>query len=132
MRESSAWLTQAKSDLKAADKLAGELTQLDSYCHVAAKAQQTVEKSLKALQSALHHAGLYGSAVSSAHPVSSVASGIRSLAPLWPKTIKETRRKIVLLLSDQRLEAIKELDTLAPQYPKKGDKARKNTVFPFL
>ncbi|MGK4001590.1 hypothetical protein WMF31_03120 [Sorangium sp. So ce1036] len=131
MRQSTAWLIQAKSDMKAALKLAGDRTQPEAYCQVAAKAQQTVEKSIKALQCALYHAGLYGSAVGSAHPVSNVASAIRTAAPNWPKELRENRKKVLTILSDARLKTIKLLDSIVPQYPAHGQLPRRNTEYPF-
>jgi hypothetical protein len=131
VRLSSAWRVQARSDLDAARKLAGDLTQRQAYCQVAAKAQQAVEKSLKALQSALHHAGFYGAAVGPAHQVSMVASAIRATAPNWPKDMKEQRAKVMSILSDARLKTIKELDSVVPQYPARGDLPRRNTEYPF-
>ncbi|WP_437973835.1 hypothetical protein WMF11_35000 [Sorangium sp. So ce295] len=117
--------------MKAALKLAGDRTQPEAYCQVAAKAQQTVEKSIKALQSALHDARLYGSSVGSAHPVSSVASAIRIAAPNWPKKLKGNRKKVFSILSDTRLKAIKLLDDIVPQYPATGQLPRRNTEYPF-
>lgn len=131
MRESTAWCVQAKSDLGAAHKLAGDLTQRETYCQVAAKAQQAVEKSVKALQSALHRVGFYGSAVGSAHPVSRTASAIRAAAPGWPKVIKAQRIKVMNILSDGRLRTIKDLDAIVPQYPAPGDLPKRNTEYPF-
>ena len=131
MRESTAWLVQAKSDIGAANKLAGGWTQPEMYCQVAAKAQQAVEKSVKALQSALHHAGLFGSAVGSAHQVSRVASAIRAAAPGWPKALKAQRDKVTSILSDARLQTIKALDAIVPQYPAPGDLPKRNTEYPF-
>jgi hypothetical protein len=131
VRLSTAWRVQAKSDLDAARKLAGDLTQREAYCQVAAKAQQAVEKSVKALQSALHHAGFYGTAVGSAHQVSMVASAIRAAAPNWPKEMKGHRAKVMSILSDPRLKTIKELDSVVPQYPAPGALPRRNTEYPF-
>lgn len=126
MRESTAWRVQAKSDLEAARKLAGDLTQPSAYCQVAAKAQQAVEKSVKALQAALYGAKLYGSAVGSTHPVSMVVSAIRSAAPTWPKAVKSQRIMVTSILSDGRLRIIKALDSLAPRYPAAGTLPKRN------
>lgn len=131
MRESTAWRIQAKSDLEAANKLAGGLTRPNDYCQVAAKTQQAVEKSVKALQTVLYQAGLAQSAVDSTHQVAKVASAIRTAASSWPKNVKSYRDWVKSVFSDIRLSTIKALDALVPQYPKKGDLPRRNTEYPF-
>ena len=68
MDEPTAWLYQAKADRNAAELFVadGEAT---GHCHAIAKWQQTVEKSMKALVSALHDAGILGAGVRSRHEV---------------------------------------------------------------
>ncbi len=68
MDEPAAWLYQAMADRQAALRfVAGEKG--TGRCHAVAKWQQTVEKAVRALFSALHDAGILGAGVIPRHEV---------------------------------------------------------------
>ncbi len=58
MDEPTAWLYQAMADRQAAERFVADEVGT-GRCHAIAKWQQTVEKAVKALVSALHDAGGY-------------------------------------------------------------------------
>src|SRR4051794_11789125 len=68
MDEPTAWLSQARADWRAAERfLAAEENAV--YCHAIAKWQQTLEKAIKAIVSALHDAGILGTGIRAKHDV---------------------------------------------------------------
>ena len=62
MDEPTAWLYQARADRQAAERPRGG-RRGTGRCHAVAKWQQTVEKAVKALVSALHDASILGATV---------------------------------------------------------------------
>ena len=68
MDETTAWLYQARADWQAAERFVADEVGT-GRCHAIAKWQQTVEKAVKALVSALHDAGILGAGVVHRHEV---------------------------------------------------------------
>ncbi len=66
--EPAAWLYQAMADRQAAERFVAD-EKGTGRCHAVAKWQQTVEKAVKALVSALHDAGILGAGVIPRHEV---------------------------------------------------------------
>ncbi|MCI0639656.1 MAG: hypothetical protein L0Y72_12305 [Gemmataceae bacterium] len=93
-------------------------------CHAIAKLQQTVEKAVKALVSALHDAGILGAGVRARHEVERyVGALIRLPRSRGNRAIQQLLHG---LLDQNTRAAIKALDALAPQlHP------RRNTEYPF-
>jgi hypothetical protein len=121
--EPTAWLYQAIADRQAAERfIADEVG--TGRCHAIAKWQQTVEKAVKALVSALHDAGILGAGVRTRHEV---APYVRMLIRLPRATGNRTIQHLLHGLLDQSTQAgIRALDGLAPQLP-----PRRNTEYPF-
>lgn len=121
-------MTQAKSDWKTAELLLA--TGADA-CQLVAKYQQTVEKSVKALAVALTRADIAVYHVGSAHDVVRIASSIQAAAPAWSREYKELKEMLLKAFARHHLEIIKQLDAIVPQYPAKGQLARRNSEYPF-
>lgn len=124
MDEPTAWLYQARADWLAAERFVADEVGT-GRCHAIAKWQQTVEKAVKALMSALQHAGILNAGFRHRHEVE------RYIGMLIRLPRAEGNRTIQQLLSgvlDKNTRAgIKTLDGLAPQFP-----PRRNTEYPFL
>ncbi len=127
MKLEQAWITQAKSDWRTALLLAAEADD----CQRVAKYQQAVEKSVKALAVALTRAGIVAYNVGSAHDVARIASSIQAAAPAWSRQYKDLKRQLAKAFARHHLESIKQLDAIVPQYPAKGQLARRNSEYPF-
>jgi hypothetical protein len=121
--ESTAWLYQAMADRRAAERLAAD-EMGTGRCHAVAKWQQTVEKAVKALVSALHDAGILGAGVVHRHQVEPYVRTLVRL-PRAPgnRTIQQTLHG---LLDQSTRSGISALDGLAPRLP-----PRRNTEYPF-
>jgi len=93
-------------------------------CHTIAKWQQTVEKAVKALVSALHDARLLGTGVVPRHDVERyVGALIRLPRAAGNRTIQQS---LLRLLDQKTRTAIRALDALAPQRV-----TRRNTEYTF-
>ena len=123
MDEPAAWLNQAIADRNAAESLAAD-ERSTGRCHAIAKWQQTVEKAVKGIVSALHDAGVLQSGVRAKHDVERyVALLVRLPRTAGNRTIQQYLHGLL----DQATRAgIKALDALAPQFP-----AHRNTEYPF-
>lgn len=123
MDEPMAWLYQAMADREAAERFVAKKGGT-GRCHAIAKWQQTVEKAVKALVSALHGAGILGARFRPRHEVERYV-GILVRLPRGPDN--RTIQQLLHGLLDQRTRAgIRALDGLAPQLP-----PRRNTEYPF-
>jgi hypothetical protein len=121
--EPMAWHCQASADRQAAERFVAD-EEGTGRCHAIAKWQQTVEKAVKALVSALHDAGILGAGVRPMHEVERyVAALIRLPRAAGNRTIQQLLHGLL----DQNTRAgIRALDGLAPQLP-----PRRNTEYPF-
>lgn len=123
MDEPTAWLRQAMADRQAAERLLAD-EEGTGRCHAIAKWQQTVEKAVKALISALHDAGILGGGVRARHEVERyVAVLIRLPRARGNRTIQHLLHG---LLDQNTRESIRAVDRLAPRLP-----PRRNTEYPF-
>ncbi len=123
MDEPTAWLYQAMADQQAAERFVADEVGT-GRCHAIAKWQQTVEKAVKALVSALHDAGILGAGVLPRHAVERY---IRALISLPRAAGNRTIQQNLHGLLDQNTRAgIRALDGLAPQRP-----PWRNTEYPF-
>ena len=112
MDEPTAWLYQAMADRQAAERFVADEVGT-SRCHAIAKWQQTVEKAVKALVSALHDAGILGAGVLPRHEVERY---VRALIRLPRAAGNRTIQQNLHGLLDQNTRAgIRALDGLAPQ-----------------
>ena len=119
--ETTAWLYQARADWQAAERFVADEVGT-GRCHAIAKWQQTVEKAVKALVSALHGAGILGAGVLPKHAVERY---IRALISLPRAAGNRTIQQNLHGLLDQNTRAgIRALDGLAPQRP-----PRRNTEY---
>lgn len=123
MDEPTAWLYQALADRQAAELFMSDEAGA-GRCQAISKWQQTVEKSVKALVSALHDAGILGAGFRPRHEVERyVAMLVRLPRAAGNRTIQHLLHG---LLDQKTREGIKALDGLAPQMP-----PRRNTEYPF-
>lgn len=121
MDEPVAWLSQAMADRHAAERFA---VQEHDRCHAIAKWQQTVEKAVKAIVSALHDRGTLGSGVRARHDVERyVAALVRLPRAAGNRTIQQLLHG---LLDQNTRAAINALDALTPRHP-----PQRNTEYPF-
>ena len=123
MDEPTAWLYQAMADRQAAERLVVDEVGT-GRCHAIAKWQQTVEKAVKAMVSALHNARILGSGVLPRHEVERyVGTLVRLPRAAGNRTIQQSLHG---LLDQQTRAGIRTLDSLAPRLP-----PRRNTEYPF-
>ena len=123
MDETTAWLYQAMADQQAAERFVADEVGT-GRCHAIAKWQQTVEKAVKALVSALHDAGILGAGIVRRHEVGrNLARLIRLPRAEANKTIQQ---RLHGLLDQNTRAGIRALDELAPQ-----PLPRRNTEYPF-
>ena len=121
------WLEQAKSDLEAGNFL----LQADSVsqCHTIAKYQQTVEKAIKAMVAALNEAGIVGNDPTFRHEVDTELNVLIHLPRMAEN--KDVQNLIHGILNGFRRDEIRALGVLSPQRPAPGQRARRNTEYPF-
>src|SRR5262245_36992915 len=126
MDESIAWLSQGIADRRAAELLFADHEEKDR-CHVIAKWQQAVEKTIKAIVAALREAGVINVQIGYQHEV---ARFIRILVNLRgvPGT-RHIQNQLRGLLDQQTRAAIIALDALVPRRPPPGQKPRRNTEY---
>lgn len=126
MSLAQAWISQAKSDLAAADVLVQKREE-SLYCHCLAKYQQSVEKSVKGLATAVNELGIIRISIGYRHPVERIAHVL--LANVWsfPKGLnKEIQYAFGMYYGD-----ISALDHLAPRKPQQNQLHVRNTEYPF-
>jgi hypothetical protein len=122
--EPTAWLHQARADRQAAESFL-KSDEGSGRCHAIATWQQTVEKAVKALVSALHDARILGAGIRPRHEVERYVDAlIRLPRAAGNRTIQQLLHG---LLDQKTRPGIKALDVLAPQLPARG-----NTEYPFL
>lgn len=123
MDEALAWLRQAQSDLEAAKTLQA-LGRHDFYCHVIAKSQQTVEKSVKGLVAGLHAKGIVSFKTGFKHDVlRHISAIIKSGTPVSNQIAKK--------FSSYQREQIRRLEKLTPRRPSPGTATTRNTEYPY-
>ena len=128
MSSSRVWLRQAKSDLHAAECLSGQPAE-DLYCQVAAKCQQTVEKSVKAIAAELSDRGIVTLTIGFDHRIDRYISAITRV-PRHKSAGKSVPEYIQQTLLRNRNE-VKLLMSLAPHRPPDENQLPRNTEYPF-
>jgi hypothetical protein len=121
--KSAAWLYQAMADRQAAERFLAD-ERGTGRCHAIAKWQQTVEKAVKALVSALYDAGIVDRDVLPRHDVERyVGLLVRVPRDASNRTIPLNLQR---LLDQNTRVGIRALDALAPRMP-----PGRNTEYPF-
>jgi hypothetical protein len=121
--EPTAWLYQAMADRQAAERFVADEAGT-GRCHAIAKWQQTVEKAVKALVSALHDAGILGASFRPKHEVGRYVRALTRL-PRDPAN-KKIQNHLCDLLDENTRGQIRALDGLVPQ-----QRPQRNTEYPF-
>lgn len=126
MRQSEAWILQAKSDLDVALALVKD-DNFSTYCQALAKYQQTTEKSIKGMIAALKELGFSGFTFGGTHTLEPEIKHLDVLRrrPDLP-SVQEINRIAVGHRSD-----ILRLCSLAPRMPGQGQIFARNTEYPF-
>lgn len=121
------WLEQAKSDKEVGDFLL-EANSF-SHCHTVAKYQQAVEKAIKSMVAALNEAGIVGNDPTFRHEVDTELNVLIHLPRATQN--QDVQNTIHGILNAYRREEIRALGALSPQRPTSGQRARRNTEYPF-
>lgn len=132
MKLSDAWLEQSKSDLAASKRLFIEADR-STYCQTISKCQQTVEKAIKGLVTALTESGIANYDVGWKHEVGKFIATFR-LPPKKHHPITAARIMIGLreFFSNGDIDSgIRQLDGVVPKRPADGDPLLRNTEYPF-
>ncbi len=128
MDEAAALICQARADRQAAERFVADEAGT-GRCHAIAKWQQTVEKAVKALVCALHHAGILGADYRPRHEVERYV-GLLIRLPRAPghRAVQQrsVQQRLYGLLDQNTRQGIRALDGLVPQLP-----PRRNTEYPF-
>jgi hypothetical protein len=128
MTLAQAWLRQAESDFRTAERV--DIDQdARTRCQAISKYQQCVEKSVKGVLDKLYAVGLVGNRSGRSHKVARYAIVLSG----FPAT-RDTRdllNQLRQLFSTTVLEQINLLDSLVPQYPAAGTLAQRNHEYPF-
>ncbi len=122
MKQSEAWMMQARSDLKAS-AVVFQRDDPESYCQAIAKSQQAVEKSVKAMVAALKESGVDAVNISADHYPQ---KEIFALLLIKRAVSQELVGHIHTIFSGHRLGEIRALCLLAPNLP-----PRRNTEYPY-
>ena len=128
MKQSEAWVRQAQSDLDAAVFLHQQASKNASmYCHAIAKYQQTVEKSVKAMVSAIVDLGIQFTTITASHLPSKEVDALLKIKQIDNKSLGSIAR----ILTNKIRKQIHDLCVLAPKFPEKGQPFPRNTEYPF-
>jgi hypothetical protein len=128
MTLAQAWMLQAESDFRTAERVDNRLDGR-TRCQAISKYQQSVEKSIKGILDKLFDAGLVPWRSDRGHHVARYAAVLSG----FPATrdnralLNQLRR----LFSDRVLEQINFLDSLVPAYPGPGKRAARNHEYLF-
>jgi hypothetical protein len=122
------WLRQAGSDYATGFRCHDPADDA-TVCHVVAKHQQTVEKSVKAIVAALNDRGVIATSTGFRHDVERLVSALVHL-PRRPEN-KDIQNQITGLLNEHHRSEIKAICLLAPRKPEAGQLARRNTEYPY-
>ncbi len=128
MSLSAAWMTQARSDYRAAQRL-DIPHDPTTRCQAIAKYQQCVEKSVKAILDKLHAAGVVPQGSDSKH---SVARYIQTFA-LAPRGAnnRSLLRQLAAVFTASVIAGVKQLDSLVPKYAQPPLPQRRNHEYPY-
>ncbi len=122
------WLNQARSDLKAGERVFNA-TDEGSYCQAIAKYQQVVEKSVKAITAAVKQAAMGSIGTGFKHEVDKLVWAL-VLIPKG-KGPADIKNRIRSLFHEGHRGEIRALCLLAPRKPGPGELSRRNTEYPY-
>lgn len=128
MKQSAAWLLQARSDLLAA-KAVAKKADASTYCQSLAKYQQVTEKSVKGMVAALIELGIPQVSISGSHTLRHEMNGLDALRRRRRDIDKASLASIDQMFRSYRADIIW-LSNLAPSGPN-GQIYPKNTEYPF-
>lgn len=120
MTEAIVWIKQSCSDLKAMDYLS-KVGDEELYCQVISKAQQSIEKSVKALQLYMHGKGYQVKEKVNSHTVRPVLASLKRA--LLPHGISG---KLLGLANIKNLGSLERLEALTPHHD-----CGRNTEYPY-
>jgi HEPN domain-containing protein len=123
-----AWMRQAESDYRAAQRLDNKADPR-TRCQAIAKYQQCVEKSVKAVLDKLHAAGLNTGGSDRSHKVARYASVLTRFPTT--KDSKDLVTQMQRLFTTTVVAQLRVLDSLVPEYPAAGTLAKRNHEYPF-
>jgi hypothetical protein len=131
MRQSEAWVLQAKSDLAAARRVLRE-DDPTTFCQAIAKYQQVVEKSVKAMIAAINELGVAGTilTISGRHTLEHEVNQLDGLRRKKPG-LDDASVDVIDRLLTRHKNAIGRLCSLAPKLPGAGSAYPVNTEYPF-
>jgi len=132
MKQSEAWLYQAKSDFSAARavQVAPDDKKTSTYCQAIAKYQQTAEKSVKGMIAALNEQGIPNIQISHSHDLKHEISSLNSVRRTGLKSYDRNLVDKINATFNNRKADVDWLSRLAPAGPKDGTYL-KNTEYPF-
>jgi HEPN domain-containing protein len=128
MTERRAWLTQSESDLDAVTYLF-DSDDPKAHCHVIAKCQQAVEKSMKSLVASLRDAGILGITIGYRHEVARFLTVLIHMPHAAEH--RSVQARIHRLFDAVTRREINALDGLVPRRPPPGGFPMKNTEYPY-
>jgi hypothetical protein len=128
VKQSAAWVLQARSDLAAA-RAAAKKTDASTYCQSLAKYQQVTEKSVKGMVAALVEIGIPQVSISGSHTLRHEMNGLDVLRRKKREIDKASLASIDQVFKSFRAE-IEWLCVLAPSGPS-GLVYPRNTEYPF-
>jgi hypothetical protein len=124
----AAWMNQARSDYRAAQRLDNHQDPT-TRCQAIAKYQQCVEKLIKAILDKLHAAGLATHGSDSKHPVARYAQTF-ALIPR-AKGNRNLLNQLSAVFTTSVVDGVKLLDSLVPKYVQPPLPQRRNHEYPY-
>jgi len=128
LKQSEAWVLQAKSDLAAARAVLKE-NDASTYCQALAKCQQVTEKSIKGMIAALNELGIPQATISGGHSLEHELNGLDAVRRKKPDLDDASVGTIDRMLRKHKRDILW-LSALAPS-GLKGTVYPKNTEYPF-
>jgi len=129
LKQSEAWILQAKSDLAAAQVVFKE-GNASAYCQALAKYQQATEKSVKGMVAALNELGVSQLPISGNHTLGHEMNGLDAVRRKRPDLDATSVGAIDRMLRGYKADILA-LSALAPKLPKPGLVYPRNTEYPF-
>lgn len=128
MTLAQAWMRQAESDLRTAERVDNR-ADARTRCQALAKYQQCVEKAIKGVLDKLFAAGLIAQGSDHKHRVARYAAVLGG----FPATTdnRALLNQLRRLFTERVIDQINFLDSLVPAYPPPGTPAARNHEYPF-
>lgn len=128
MTLSQAWMRQAESDYRAAQRV-DNAQDARTRCQAISKYQQCVEKSVKGVLDKLHAAGLVHTGSDKSHKVARYAAVLSGFPA--SKNNRDLLNQLRRLFTGAVVAQVNLLDSLVPAYPASGKLAARNHEYPF-